>query len=122
MTEQEKSKKTRRRFLADMLFLGGGISAAGLLAQSQIFDRGDAQPHAVGEMVMPEDVKATPCDLPPDSKVDPPMPGASVPPMVDGDYAVPSPPESPGTLPPTGPTAPVTGGKPVAPKQPGETP
>ena len=100
MTEQKKNKRTRRRFLADMLFLGGGISAAGLLAQSQIFDGDEAHPQVMGEMVMPDDIKATPCEVPPD-QADAPLPGSPLPPKLEGDYAAPNPP--------------VTGGKPVAP-------
>ena len=38
----EKSGKSRRRFLADMLFLGGGVTAASLLAKSTLL--GDPQP------------------------------------------------------------------------------
>lgn len=51
MTEQQQRKKSRRRFLADLLFLGGGVTAAGLIAKTQFFD---PNPVAAGEMVAPE--------------------------------------------------------------------
>ena len=40
----EKAPKTRRRFLADLLFLGGGVTAASLLARSTLLDSGETTP------------------------------------------------------------------------------
>ena len=50
-----EQKKSRRRFLADMLFLGGGLTAAGVLARSQLMvGEGEPGPQTVGAMEMPE--------------------------------------------------------------------
>ena len=35
MTDQPKTQRSRRRFLADMLFLGGGLTATALIAKTQ---------------------------------------------------------------------------------------
>lgn len=57
----EKEKKSRRRFLADMLFVGGGLTAAAVLAKSQLLERLDPTPPAVaGEMVVPQAIDGTP--------------------------------------------------------------
>jgi len=53
MTEQEQ-KRSRRRFLADMLFLGGGLTAAAVLAKNQLMPTSPG-PQVMGEMVMPTD-------------------------------------------------------------------
>lgn len=37
----EQPPKTRRRFLADLLFLGGSVTAASILAKSTLFESGD---------------------------------------------------------------------------------
>ena len=65
MTER-KRKTTRRRFLADPLFLGGGVSAASLLAKSQ--------PPPDGRELPPEVLKAetTPSEFNPEKPVSPP--------------------------------------------------
>ena len=57
----EKEKKSRRRFLADMLFVGGGLTAAAVLAKSELLERLDPTPPAVaGEMVAPQAIDGTP--------------------------------------------------------------
>jgi hypothetical protein len=70
--DEPKQGKSRRRFLADLLFLGGSVTAASLLARSTLLESGQDpttnpvpepqkpiarppdEPVAAGEMVMPE--------------------------------------------------------------------
>ena len=52
--ESHLSKKSRRRFLADMLFVGGGLTAAAILAKTQFLpDLPTPEPAIAGEMVAP---------------------------------------------------------------------
>lgn len=51
MSEHSNSKKSRRRFLADMLFLGGGLTAAGLLAKAQMAP--EVEPQIAGKVAAP---------------------------------------------------------------------
>jgi len=79
MTEDNSkgTSRSRRRFLADMLFLGGGITAAGLLART-------------GESGTPRTSptpKKTPCQAPPEPN--PKVQGEMV--VPDGDVVAPSP-------------------------------
>ena len=123
MTEQQKNKRTRRRFLADMLFLGGGVTAAALIARSQLGSQ-PVEPQVAGDMEVPI-ADATPCPAPtqtPDCP--PPMPGEPVmvpPPVEDpniaGEVMMPPPENTPavkGDV--AAPPPPKTGGKPIAPK------
>jgi hypothetical protein len=50
MSENKLQGKSRRRFLADMLFLGGGLTAAGLLAKARLLDAPEAEPPVAGAM------------------------------------------------------------------------
>lgn len=96
MTEQQNNKKSRRRFLADLLFLGGGVTAAALVAKNQISPWKDSPPMAGSVMLAPPEPQPSP-DLSPQS---PPMPGEPMPPQnprscdpdpnVDGDYSLPT--------------------------------
>lgn len=103
------SKKSRRRFLADLLFLGGGLSAAALLAQSRT---GAADP---APRPTPRQTPATACTKSPDQPPDiagemiAPEPVNTPLPAYDGDYVAPEPPRSKGEM-----EVPLAG-KPVAP-------
>ena len=120
MTDEMKQKKSRRRFLADMLFIGGGVTAAALLAKSQLLDSPDPSrpPDIAGAMVAPQ-TDSTPkvCETP-----RAPLPGEPVPPDVDGDFALPADNSvhSKGESNPPTHREPKLGGKPVAPKPDGE--
>jgi hypothetical protein len=84
MSQNEpKSGKSRRRFLADLLFLGGGVTAASLLAKSALLQGQPDQPKPV---VKPEPVVI-------DEPVVPaqPMPGSVA--LPEGDYIEPKPEE-----------------------------
>lgn len=113
--EQSKpeSKKSRRRFLADILFIGGGISAAAILTKTKIFEGGIGgdSPVVMGALQAPElspPGDASPaCPIEPNE--DPPAPlGEPMPPRF-------SPTPNPQTDPPVLPE-----GKPMAPKPEGE--
>lgn len=114
MTEK-KQQRTRRRFLADLLFVGGGVTAASLVAKNALWDSNPG-PVAAGEMAMPQELAATPCPLP--TPETPPMPGAPVPIETKGDFSAPQPdqPTVKGGYSP--PVRPPTAGKPVAPPPP----
>lgn len=122
MTEHQKNKKTRRRFLADMLFLGGGVTAAALLAKTRFAGPGEIPPDVAGAMEMPSDLNPTPCSTPGEN---PPMPGEPMPPQIkgesappayDGDFEIPEDEvHSRGDM-IQPPPPPKTGGKPVAPR------
>lgn len=59
--ESLSPKKNRRRFLADMLFVGGGLTAAAVLAKTTFLEELTPQPPAtVGEMVAPPPLEPTP--------------------------------------------------------------
>lgn len=75
--------KSRRRFLADLLFLGGTVTAASLLAKSTIFEAEGKTPGPAPKPVVTPDKPVTP---PPDL----PAPGQMVLPP-DGDYEAPKP-------------------------------
>ncbi len=92
---QEKIR--RRRFLADLLFAGGALSAAALLAQST---RHQAAPAATPSPASTPEALATPAASPSDC----PLPGEPMPPEphVEGDVAAPR--------------EPVLGGKPAMPQ------
>lgn len=91
----KEQRKSRRRFLADMLFLGGGLTAAGLLAKSQLMT---PEPEPVPAGAMP----ATPCALPEST----PTPSCShtpdsngIPPGAAGGMEMPVPPPEPRSSP-----------------------
>lgn len=118
MTDEVKNKRSRRRFLADMLFVGGGLTAAALLARTQLGEKKITTQHPpdVAGAVEPTQVCETP---------NVPLPGEPVPPDIEGDYAVPDPVHSKGDYiqvpqPSTTPTPthrePKLGGKPVSPE------
>ena len=120
MTDEMRNKKSRRRFLADMLFIGGGVTAAALLAKSQLLESTGPShsPEIAGAMVAPQ-TDSTPkiCETP-----RAPLPGEPLPPDVDGDFALPEEPSvhmKGESIPPTH-REPKLGGKPVAPKPDGE--
>lgn len=122
MTEQERNRRTRRRFLADMLFLGGGVTAAALIAKNQTGSPPVDHPPLAGAVAPPQDPNAfkTPCPTPartPESP--PPLPGEPMPPEVEGEFVLPEdppppPPDIKGDVAP--PQPPKTGGKPMAPQ------
>lgn len=63
----ESHRKTRRRFLADMLFLGGGLSAAALLSGSDLgcSTFKETPPSTAGAvMLAPSPLPASPTPLP----------------------------------------------------------
>lgn len=112
MTEEQISKRSRRRFLADMLFLGGGITAAALVAKNK-FSTPEPDPNVMGAMEIPTDLKS------------PPMPGEPMPPQIEGEVEMPEACPSPSpavdgdyVVAPAPPREPALGGKPVAPKTP----
>ena len=94
-----EDKIKRRRFLADILFAGGAISAAALLAKATQMG-GRPEPAPPGSVVAPASPPAPPSP-PPDNRL-------------DGDFVAPQ-------VQVTPPPEPVLGGKPVAP-QPRPTP
>ena len=124
-----ESPKTRRRFLADLLFLGGGITAASLLAKSAFLDDdppspepqlvsepsdplppSSDEPMAAGDVDIPDrDFVEPDCEVKPEKAAKPPVAerdpfskGGDAPPAVRGLVAVPSEPSVVGarTLPP----------------------
>lgn len=123
MTEQQKNKRTRRRFLADMLFLGGGVTAAAMIAKSQMGKEPTPEPPLAGAVAPPEAVK-TPCPTPAQTtECPPPLPGEPMPPEIEGEFVLPEDPPAPppdikGDVAP--PQPPKTGGKPMAPKPDGD--
>lgn len=98
-----QEKMNRRRFLADLLFAGGAISAAALLAQSSRKQAGNPNPSPPPPPEPPvEDVKLGGAVCPPQEQPSPPPPppqphpaGAPMPPRVKGDVAVPAPSPTP---------------------------
>lgn len=125
MTEEAKNKRSRRRFLADMLFVGGGVTAAALLAKSQFLDDKPVQPvtgHTpppiepppLAGAAVPEQ-NPTPCETP-----NTPLPGEPMPPEIEGEYVLPDPAHTKGDYvqpnPAPQPREPKLGGKPIAPK------
>lgn len=99
-----QEKMNRRRFLADLLFAGGAISAAALLAQSSRKQAGNPNPSPPPPPPEPpiEDVKLGGAVCPPQEQPSPPPPppqphpaGAPMPPRVKGDVAVPAPSPTP---------------------------
>lgn len=89
MEDSSPSKRSRRRFLADLLFVGGGLSAAALLAKSKFG----------GEALPPEPVTAGAVapPLPEQPQEHPPMPGEPMP--VQPDDPIPSCTKSPAPQP-----------------------
>ena len=77
--DEPKQGKSRRRFLADLLFLGGSVTAASLLAKSTLFEDGGQSPPSPKPMTTPNE----PVPPPPDT----PNPGQMV--LPDGDYVEP---------------------------------
>jgi hypothetical protein len=103
MTEHSAQRKTRRRFLADMLFLGGGLTAAGLLARAQLSPE-KPTPTTAGQMMVPTPeasprVKASPVPARPGEMVAPPPP-SDIPPGAAGGMELPRPERSCDTPPP----------------------
>lgn len=94
MSEKKTPGRSRRRFLADMLFLGGGITAAALLTKSQL-DGTSPLPDPSPSPLNP------PPQLPP--KEPEPHPAGAVPierpPMVQGEIEAPNCTPSPQTPP-----------------------
>ena len=123
MTESEKDQtRSRRRFLADVLFIGGGLSAAAILAKTQIFDKQKKQcpPDIAGDMIPPEPPPPHPTGAAPLREIpaetipstgatpeQPPMPGEPMP-----VQASPSPQTTPSPFP-------EPAGEPMAPKHEG---
>ena len=105
VVSDQGNKKSRRRFLADMLFLGGGLTAAGLLAKTQIATEPDVQaspsPQSPGNVALPDKqcppTPDTVTTCPPTPQVQ--SPGAAVapppknelPPGAQGEYMAPTP-------------------------------
>lgn len=78
--EEPKQGKSRRRFLADLLFLGGGVTAASLLAKSTLFDGGGQTNSTPEPITNPKEPVVAPSP-------DTPNPGQMV--LPDGDYVEP---------------------------------
>ena len=76
--DEPKQGKSRRRFLADLLFLGGSVTAASLLAKSTLFEDGGQTTPTPEPMSTPLE----PVELP-----DTPNPGEMV--MPEGDFVEP---------------------------------
>jgi hypothetical protein len=95
-----QEKVNRRRFLADLLFAGGALSAAALLAQSTRHQAAPATTHSPASPASTPEPLATPAASPSDC----PLPGEAMPPEphVEGDVAPPR--------------EPVLGGKPAMPQ------
>ena len=92
--DESKPGKSRRRFLADMLFLGGSVTAASLLAKTALFHEKTPPPspgRSPAPAVLPEPEK-TPEALIPNH----PTPGKVA--LPEGDYVEPQPKEE--ALPP----------------------
>ena len=53
--DEPKQGKSRRRFLADLLFLGGSVTAASLLAKSTLFEDGGQSPPSPKPMTTPNE-------------------------------------------------------------------
>ena len=90
-----EKKKSRRRFLADMLFLGGAAGAAAFLAQSKFSDK---EPEGGGcelekpKHLPPRDIEpvpagAAPAHLPPEDPAH--LEGDVVQPQADGNMVLP---------------------------------
>lgn len=89
MSPEQAAKKSRRRFLADMLFLGGGLTAAAAIAENQ-----DAMVELVTELLNPvsttqgvvvlPDRPAPPCKTTPTPSPAAPTPSYSDAPASDG--------------------------------------
>lgn len=106
-----QEKIHRRRFLADLLFAGGALSAAALLAQGTRTQAGNSRspsPTPAPPLeVPPQDVKLGGAVCPPQDRPTPPPPpvrqphtaGAPLPPRLEGDVAVPAPSPSPAKRP-----------------------
>jgi hypothetical protein len=77
-------KRSRRRFLADMLFLGGGLTAAGLLARSQF---SSPQPEPTPSYAPTPASTTAPPPVPQGSP--PPLPAQE--PIVEGKVKMPEP-------------------------------
>lgn len=82
-----ESPKSRRRFLADLLFLGGAAGAAAFLAKSQL-----------GEPTPAPAVSPTPTDCKLPAELSPPPGSAPVPPPQEAGNMVVPPPEEPKML------------------------
>lgn len=106
-----ESRKSRRRFLADMLFLGGGLTAAGLLARSQLLDK--EAPTTDPTPAFTSEPQETSCPVSTPSPDSTPCPVETCPPPMTG---VAKPPPS---LPPQ---EPVIKGKVAAPRIPVQSP
>lgn len=131
MTDPAQPRKSRRRFLADLLFVGGGLSAAALLAKSQLGSPPDVTPaptstpapactksvelppDVAGEMVVPEPPisKGEAVAPQPEGRMVTPPPEEL--PAIDGDYVAPTPPKTKGDYAAPAPPPP---GKPAAPR------
>lgn len=122
MTEQQKNTRSRRRFLADMLFLGGGVTAAAMLAKARLAPT-PPEPVAVGAMEVPVELRTNPTPNPAQSPVCPPaMKGEPMPVEVEGEFVLPEsecPPEIKGDA-QVAPPPPKLGGKPMAPRPDGD--
>ena len=73
-----------------MLFLGGGLTAAGLLAKSQFLDP-EPEPVVAGKMMMPPANSATPMSTPDPSCTKAPDAPLEIPPEVEGRRKLPQP-------------------------------
>ncbi|MGE0493434.1 MAG: hypothetical protein AB7S38_29770 [Vulcanimicrobiota bacterium] len=80
-------KIKRRRFLADVLFAGGGLTAAAFLAKAGL-DRHEPNPGVAGDMKMPQPAN-TPVASP-----------TCEDPEIEGDVALPEPEQTPCEKPP----------------------
>jgi hypothetical protein len=81
---ESKPGKSRRRFLADLLFLGGGVTAASLLAKSTLFQGSSTNPAPV---LTPEPL-LTP-EIPKPNHPEPGMMALPQEPQVDGEFEIP---------------------------------
>lgn len=78
-------KRSRRRFLADLLFLGGGLTAAGLLARSQLATP-EPEPVPAGSVPVPVPASPTPEPVPVPAGAVPVRPHSTTP-TIEGKVA-----------------------------------
>lgn len=80
-----EGKRSRRRFLADALFLGGGLTATALLAKTQL---GKGEPEG-GGCDIPAPDKPLPKDIEPVPAGAAPMHPPEEPPQIEGEMEMP---------------------------------
>lgn len=91
MEKPQESKKSRRRFLADMLFVGGGLSAAALLAKSQLGPPAPTHPPDIaGAVAVPDSLDRHPPMPGEPAPVQSPTPVKTCEPAIEGEVEPPA--------------------------------